>query len=156
MNAEPLSHAPVRVVPPVAFLTTFCAGIALSWAWRLPALEGVARWSLGGVLFVLGFMIGIGAVTTFGRARTSPNPFVATTALVEGGPYRYSRNPMYVGMILMYAGGAVLVRATAALLALPLPVLAVHFGTILPEERYLAATFGAVYADYCARVRRWI
>jgi len=156
MSADTLSHAPVRVVPPVAFVTAFCAGIALSWAWRLPAPEGAARWALGGVLFALGFVIGTGAIATFGRARTSPNPFVATTALVEGGPYRYSRNPMYVGMTLMYAGGAVLMRATAALLVLPLPVLAVHFGTILPEERYLATTFGVVYADYCARVRRWI
>jgi protein-S-isoprenylcysteine O-methyltransferase Ste14 len=90
------------------------------------------------------------------RAGTSPNPHVASTALVETGPFRLSRNPLYVSMVLVFCGLACLLRTPWALVLMPLAIAAVQVWVIVPEELYLAQRFGDGYAAYRARVRRWI
>jgi protein-S-isoprenylcysteine O-methyltransferase Ste14 len=92
----------------------------------------------------------------FLRARTSPLPMRPTTALVGSGPYRWTRNPMYLAMLLVYLGAALLFDVTWALVLSPAVVALVNRLVIAREERYLEAKFGEEYRRYKARVGRWI
>ncbi len=87
---------------------------------------------------------------------TSPNPARPTTALTIAGPYRFTRNPMYLAFALMSAGVAAVANALWPLLLVPVIVLVIQRVAILPEERYLAAKFGAEYLAFKARVPRWL
>jgi len=90
------------------------------------------------------------------RAGTNVRPDRPATALVTGGPFRFSRNPLYVSLIALYLGITLLFDALWPLILL-IPVLAfVHWGIVLREERYLELKFGDAYRDYKTRVRRWI
>ena len=80
----------------------------------------------------------------------------ATYALIEEGPYRLSRNPLYVGLLALYLGLALLATTFWGLVLFPVAVLLVLWGAILPEERFLHERFGAPYDDYTRRVRRWL
>ena len=79
-----------------------------------------------------------------------------TTTILDRGPFAVSRNPLYVGLIALYVGLALLWPSFWALILTPVGVWALWWGAIVPEERYLAAKFGAEYEDYRARVRRWL
>ena len=151
-----LDHAPVRVVAPILFATEYLIGALLGLIWPLPALGSPARWLAGAALVAPGLMTGMASLATMKRAGTSPNPHVASAALVESGPYRRTRNPMYVSMVLIFAGVSLAFRSTWSLALLPLAAVAVDRWVIAPEERYLTQRFGDAYTAYCARVRRWI
>jgi protein-S-isoprenylcysteine O-methyltransferase Ste14 len=107
-----------------------------------------------GVLFGI-FMASVSAAM-FRRAGTGIEPFDAATTLVTGGFYRYSRNPMYLGMILMLAGSAFLLGSAGALLPLVIFILVIRNHFVLAEERFLEAVFGQRYLDYKSNVRRWL
>lgn len=155
MRAAPADHPAILVFPPLVAVLGLALAALLQW-WRpLPAPEGGWRWLLGGLL-TLGFLVAIAAARVMRQAGTTPNPYAATTALVESGPFRFTRNPMYLALLFGYTGLALLLRLTWALLLLPVVALTLHFGMILPEERYLEAKFGAPYREYKARVRRWL
>jgi protein-S-isoprenylcysteine O-methyltransferase Ste14 len=87
--------------------------------------------------------------------RTSILPGGATNVVLQSGPFRVSRNPLYVGLIALDAGLALLAGSFWALVLVPVGIAALVWGAIRPEERYLAAKFGAEYEAYRARVRRW-
>ncbi|WAP70451.1 methyltransferase family protein [Jiella pelagia] len=96
------------------------------------------------------------ALLRFRRAGTNPEPWKPATALVVDGIYRLTRNPMYLGMALVYAGVAIILDC-AFTTALLLPaVLTIHYGVILREERYLTAKFGEPYRDFLRQSRRWL
>lgn len=76
--------------------------------------------------------------------------------MIEEGPYRFSRNPLYVGMLALYLGLALLAPSFWALVLFPVAVLLVRWGAIRPEEAFLREQFGASYDDYTRRVRRWL
>ena len=156
MSTTPEDHAPVRVIAPAVFTIAFVAGALLQWLVPLPAVSGMSRWALGAAVIAIGLWVGFGALRAMNHAGTSPNPYVASATLVEGASFRFSRNPMYLSMFLVFIGLAVLLRETLALLFLIPAVFAVQRNVIEPEERYLAVRFGAAYASYRARVRRWI
>lgn len=132
------------------------AGTLLLNRWRPVALlpRAVAT-PIGAVLLALG-LIGIPALLRFRRAGTSPLPWHRASALVTDGPYRVTRNPMYVGMTLLYLGATALANSAWPLVALPIVIALMHFLVIRGEEARLEAQFGDAYRDYCARVRRWI
>ncbi len=90
------------------------------------------------------------------RAGTNVNPREPTTALVVSGPFRFSRNPLYVALTLMYAGLAVVANAFWVLVLLVPVLLVLHSGVVRREERYLEAKFGEAYRQYRARVRRYL
>lgn len=90
------------------------------------------------------------------RAGTNVDPYHPTTAIVEAGPYRYTRNPLYVGMALIYSGISARANALPAALLLPAVLHLVDRGVIRREERYLEGKFGDEYLRYKGRVRRWI
>jgi protein-S-isoprenylcysteine O-methyltransferase Ste14 len=95
-------------------------------------------------------------VHLFRRHETGLLPGQATHALIEEGPYRLSRNPLYVGMLALYFGLALLAPTLSGLALFPAAVRLVLWGAIRPEERFLHERFGAPYDDYTRRVRRWL
>jgi protein-S-isoprenylcysteine O-methyltransferase Ste14 len=110
---------------------------------------------LGALLLGLG-CIGFGGIWVFLRAGTSPNPYRPSTALVTTGPYRFTRNPMYLGFTLLYLGVTCWVNSLWPLLALPLILLLMQRSVIAKEEAYLEHRFGEDYRQYRMRVRRWL
>ena len=113
--------------------------------------------SYAGIPAVL-FGIGMAAISAnmFRKAGTGIEPFDEATTLVTSGFYRYSRNPMYLGMILMLTGVAFLMGSIGAILPMVLFVLVIRNNFVLGEERFLEANFGQLYLDYKSTVRRWL
>ncbi len=135
---------------------------ALLLAWGLGRLwplgvnwPGWSRW-VGVVLLAAGAALAISAVVTFRLHHAAINPLGEATTIVASGPFRYTRNPMYVSLVMLQLGGTLAFQLPwAAILLVPV-VLALHFGVILPEEQYLAVALGEPYALYRTRVRRWL
>lgn len=146
-----------RAYPPALFLGGLLLGGVLHALRpvRLPLPRRV-RVAVGGVASVGGVLLAGSALRAMQHAHTSVSLHQPTTALVTGGPYRYSRNPIYVAMALLYTGLALLGNALYPLLLLPLVLTALYQQVIRYEERYLLHRFGQSYADYRARVRRWL
>jgi protein-S-isoprenylcysteine O-methyltransferase Ste14 len=130
--------------------------LALDWLLPLSVLEqGVAFW-LGVALLLVGLAIGFWGQTTVRAAGSHVNPSQPTTVIVTGGPFKFSRNPMYVGLTLLYLGLSLAVNTWWGFLALIPLLLVMHYGVVLREERYLARKFGETYRAYRARVRRYV
>lgn len=107
-------------------------------------------------LCVFGIALGGWGLLTFFRARTAIIPDRPASRLVVTGPYRFSRNPMYVALTVLYIGLSALTDSWWPLVFLPVVLTALWFLVIRREERYLAAAFSEEYAAYCRRVRRWL
>ena len=147
-----------RLPPPLYYGAAFAAGIALRGA-SVPLAIGGARGAavaVGVPFVVAGAALALAAVTAVVRHRTTIVPHHEVSALVTTGAYRISRNPMYTALAIAYLGSALLVGSWWPLATLPFALLAVRRVVIEPEERYLAGRFGQAYADYRARVRRWL
>jgi protein-S-isoprenylcysteine O-methyltransferase Ste14 len=146
--------ARVRVPPPLVFLAAIIAGallpgLRLQWPWA-------ARIAAGVILIAGALAPGIGAMRLFRKTGQDPKPWQPTPELIFDGPYRYTRNPMYVSMVLItLAVSAFSQRAWIAVLA-PVALLIVHFTAVLREEAYLADKFGEPYLAYKAKVRRYL
>jgi len=130
------------------------------WLIALPALDFTlpGRAVIAAVFFIVALVIGLSAVLGFRRAKTTVNPLKpeASTALVTGGIYRWTRNPMYLAMLLLLLAWACIVSNWAALAMLPLFVAYLNRFQIAPEERALQARFGAEFESYRRKVRRWL
>lgn len=121
-------------------------------------LDLPARSELAAVFVAVAVGIGAAALLGFRRAKTTVNPLKpeASSALVTGGIYRWTRNPMYLAMLLVLIGWACIVANLAALVMLPLFVSTLNRLQIEPEERALRARFGAEFENYRRKVRRWL
>jgi protein-S-isoprenylcysteine O-methyltransferase Ste14 len=143
---------------PWVFVLTYLVGVALELAWPpglLPAaLPGIGV--AGGVLFAVGAAVAGWGLLTFRRARTTTVPGKASAVLVTWGPYRFTRNPMYVGLVLAYLGEAGILHQTWPVVLLPLTVAYVNWIVIPVEEAKLKEVFGDEYERYRAGVRRWV
>ncbi len=152
--------AAVRIFPPGVPLITIIAGVLLDWI--IPINSGfevppIARYLVGGGIIVGAVaLFGFWSVRTMRSTGQSENPYKPTTEIVERGPFRITRNPMYLQMVLVCLGFAILLSNIWVLILTPLCALALHFLVILPEEAYLESKFGADYLEYKRRVRRWI
>ena len=149
--------AQVIVLPPLLFLGAIALAVLLEVVvpFPLPLSPGVA-YGLGALLVLGGLALLLLGARRFSAAGTNIPPTLPTTALVVTGPYRWSRNPLYLAMLLIYAGlGIAALSSWALLLAVPL-VLVLNYGVIIREEAYLERKFGGDYRAYRARVRRWI
>ncbi|AWI58576.1 methyltransferase family protein [Sinorhizobium fredii] len=149
------SGAVVR--PPIAWVLAGAVGFLLDGVFPLPFLPSAmpATW-LGAILFLAGLALLIWAATTFRRAGTHIQTVQPTTTIVEEGPYRYSRNPIYVGMLLGLIGLALGFDSLWLLIMLVPFYFVIRYGVIAREEAYLERKFGDVYRAYKARVRRWL
>ncbi len=140
------------------------AGLAALIMWVLarqgPVLELAipVRLSLAILMTLSGLAVALAGVVSFHRAETTVNPFMPekSTALVSSGIYRFSRNPMYLGMLLVLLAWALWLTAPLALVGPALFVIWITRFQIIPEERALRARFGPEFDAYCRRVRRWI
>jgi protein-S-isoprenylcysteine O-methyltransferase Ste14 len=156
MTAPRRATAAFRVWPPVAVGAPLLAGWLATRAWGDPVELGGWRVPLGGALVVFFVAWNGWALWLFGRHRTGLLPGQETHAIIEEGPYARSRNPLYLGLLALYVGIALLVPTVWALVLLPAAVLLLDWGAIRPEERYLHERFGAPYDEYRRRVRRWL
>ena len=155
---ESLDAAAVRVFPPAVPLLTILLGIGLNrlCPFRLK-LSAPARYMTGGGIIgaaVLG--LGLSSVILLRRSGQSENPWTPTTEVVTRGPYRFTRNPLYLQMVLGCVGFAILLRNLWILLLTPLCAWALHIFAILPEEVYLERKFGEGYRSYKCKVPRWL
>jgi protein-S-isoprenylcysteine O-methyltransferase Ste14 len=145
-----------RLWPPVATGAPLLVGWLASAVWGDPVTVGGWRFPLGWVL-VLAFAGWNGwALWLFHRHRTGLLPGQATRVMIEEGPYRRSRNPLYVGLLALQLGLALLTGTFWGVVLLPAAVLLLTWGAVRPEERFLHERFGAAYDDYTKRVRRWL
>ena len=132
----------------------------LMWLIAVPALDFALprREVAATIFFSIAMLVGLSAVLGFRRARTTLNPLKPqeASALVVRGIYRWTRNPMYLAMLLVLVGWACIVANWAALAMLPLFVIYLNRFQIVPEERALHARFGAEFENYRRKVRRWL
>ena len=145
--------------PPLVFVLGYAVGYALQRAFPVTLVAAAARgvWrGLGWGLVALGAVLMGSAVVAFRRAGTTPNPTKPTTAFVTQGPYRFTRNPMYVGWVFIYVGADLLTRALWPLVLLPAVLFLMRRRVIALEEAYLERKFTDDYRAYRARVRRWL
>ncbi len=145
--------------PPFIYLTYLLLGLALDRMLPLPVAlpeDVLIQWTAGGGLILVGVSIMAAGIRNFSRAATPVPSNQPVRALVTTGIHGWSRNPIYVGMFLLYAGIGLAARSPWVLvLALPLAI-TVRYGVVAREEAYLERRFGDTYRDYKARVRRWL
>lgn len=148
-------HVVIR--PPLAWGLAIIAGLALNWLVPLPFLPAdlPAGWP-GAMVFVLALALGVWAVVTITRAGSNVPTNLPSTTLVESGPYRFTRNPIYLGMLLSLIGLAIAFNNLWLLTMLVPFALVLRYGVVAREEVYLERKFGDVYRGYRSRVRRWL
>jgi protein-S-isoprenylcysteine O-methyltransferase Ste14 len=111
---------------------------------------------VGGVLLLVFGIWNGWTLTVMAANRTAVLPGGATRAVLDRGPFRFSRNPLYLGLIVLDVALALLWPSAWALIGVPIGVALLYWGAIAPEERYLSSKFGAEYDEYRRRVRRWL
>jgi protein-S-isoprenylcysteine O-methyltransferase Ste14 len=148
-----LLHVPV----PWVFVLVYLIGFAVERVWPLDAVEKVPYVGIaGGVALGIGVGIAGWGLVTFWLARTTTVPGETSSQMVTWGPYRFTRNPMYVGLTLAYFGEALLLRHFWPAVLLPLVIAYVHWIVIPVEEAKLREAFGDRYDQYRTRVGRWV
>jgi protein-S-isoprenylcysteine O-methyltransferase Ste14 len=149
--------AHVLIRPPIAWALTFIAGFAFDWLMPLPFMPSAvpAGW-IGGAAFVAALALVAWAIATITQAGSNVPTNMPTTAIVESGPYRFTRNPIYLGMMVGLVGLAIAFDNFWLVVTLVPFVLLIRYGVVAREEVYLEHKFGDVYRQYRARVRRWL
>ena len=153
--------ARVIIRPPLALGLAVIAGLALEWLVPLPFLSadlsaGGFGTIVGAIVFVLALALFAWAIVTITRAGSNIPTSLPTTTIVESGPYRFGRNPIYLSMFLGLIGLALAVGNLWLLLMLVPFALVIRYGVVAREEAYLERKFGDVYRGYRSRVRRWL
>jgi protein-S-isoprenylcysteine O-methyltransferase Ste14 len=155
MNDTAQDTAGVVAPPPLIFGGGLVAGLGLHALVPFPFAPRALR-LLGRPLVALGIILAVSGFRTLRRAGTEVDPRRPTTRIVTHGPYRHSRNPLYMALALIYGGVTLRANAGWAALLLPAVLVVVRRGVIDREERYLEGRFGEEYRAYRARVRRWV
>jgi protein-S-isoprenylcysteine O-methyltransferase Ste14 len=149
-------HGSKPIYPPVYWLTAALLMLGLHFSMPVRQLvHGRSRY-LGVLLLAAGLAVILWAARIFDRAGTTIKPFEQSSALVDRGPYRYSRNPIYLGMVAGLTGIAVLAGSLTPFLVVPLFAFFIDRRFIRIEETQLRQTFGSEYDVYTAKVRRWL
>lgn len=155
-KSAPQDHAGVVIPPPLVFLTFLVAGIWAQSDWIDGLFPVGLGFYAGALLVLLALLILLASAVKFKTAKTSIEPWKPTSNIISHGPYGYSRNPLYVAMILTHLGIAAAAGSYAALLSVLPCVIFIRYYVIAREEAYLERKFGAEYMDYKNAVRRWI
>lgn len=154
MDRDPQDIPGVVAHPPLLYAGGLLLGLVLYHFLPQAILPDRFARALG-ILCVLASVVGFAGLWAFLRAGTSPDPFVPSGTLVVSGPYRWTRNPMYLGFTLLYLGISLWVNALWPLLLLVV-LFAIQRGVIAREEAYLERRFGDGYRAYRTKVRRWL
>jgi protein-S-isoprenylcysteine O-methyltransferase Ste14 len=148
--------AQVRLIPPVVYFGPFGVLWALHW-WRPWTIPGGGALTVAGLALVLtGVALTVWSVVTLTRAHTTFIPWDQVTAMVTTGPFRFSRNPIYLADAIAYLGGTLLIHSWWPLPLLPGIIVVIRRKVIDREERYLTERFDDAYREYQSRVRRWL
>jgi protein-S-isoprenylcysteine O-methyltransferase Ste14 len=150
------NHARIMFPPPMLFLGFLIGALVLNWLFPLPEPWTTILRIAGGAAVVSGLLLGGAAISRMRRAHTSPGPDRPTTALVTEGPYRFTRNPIYLGFLLIYLGFTLMAGTLWGLVLSPILLWIATRAIIRAEEAYLAERFPDDYEAYKARVRRWL
>jgi len=154
--ADDQDNPGIRVPPPLIYLFALLLGLLLNRKFHVPCLShGVAR-VLGWPLVGGGMALAAWFARTMNAADTTLRIDKPVSSLVQDGPFRYSRNPGYLSLTMLYAGVAVLRNALWAIILMPLVLHVIQREVIEREERYLERTFGEEYLAYKRKVRRWV
>jgi protein-S-isoprenylcysteine O-methyltransferase Ste14 len=157
MDTRRPAHRPrTLLLPPAPYAAAMIGGWwldrnVLPLSWDLRAVAPLLGWLLVGA----GLALFVWTLVTFARHRTTVNPYRAASTLCTGGPFRFSRNPIYLGDWFVLGGVSLLLDTAWPLAFAPLIWFMLRFGVIRHEEAHLEAKFGDAYRDYKARVRRW-
>jgi protein-S-isoprenylcysteine O-methyltransferase Ste14 len=146
----------VVALTPLLYAAALAVVIVLSWFWPMPIFaQAVALWA-GLVLIAIGVAAAIWGRRTMRAVGTNINPALPATTIVTSGPFRFSRNPLYFALTLLYLGLTLAVNTWWGIVVL-VPLLTVmHRGVVLREERYLEEKFGGRYRQYRSKVRRYL
>jgi len=153
---KPADHAGVKVPPPLIYAGVFGVGMLLQQFFPVELLHIPMGRIVAFVCISIAAILGVWGLVSFWLARTNPLPDKPSTVLVMVGPYRLTRNPMYMSLIFLYVGLAIWFDIFWALVLLPLCIAIIRYYVIAKEEGYLERKFGQEYLDYKARVRRWL
>ena len=155
--ADTTDTANVVIRPPIAWAVAVLVGLALNWLLPLRFAPATvpAGW-LGATVFALALALFAWAIVTITRAGSNVPTNRPTTTIVDRGPYRLTRNPIYLGMVLGLIGLAIALNSLWLLLTLVPFALVIRYGVVAREEAYLERKFGDDYRRYRARVRRWL
>jgi protein-S-isoprenylcysteine O-methyltransferase Ste14 len=150
--------AAVRIPPPLIFLACLGTGIFLEYVFPLSVVRcaWTIRMVLGSLLIVVSGLIAISALYALLKNKTPYNPAKPTMKIVREGSFRFSRNPLYLSLLLLLGGFAALLCSLWLAFALIILFILLKRYAIRPEEKYLAEKFGDDYLGYKASVRRWI
>ncbi len=149
-------NAQVIARPPLVYAGALLTVAALRWKWPLPVF-GAGFWDeLAVALLIVGIVLIAWGRRTLAAAGTEVSPTRPTTTIVDAGPYRYTRNPLYLGLTSGYVAFLIWLHSWWAVILLPVLLAVMHFGVVLPEERYLEAKFGDAYRRYRRRVARYL
>ena len=155
MNVE-ASSGPIRIPPPVIYVAALAIGFVLNYLWPMSPFSGSSRYVIGSLLIAVNVLIMPPVLRRFRRAGTAFNVRKAASVLITDGPYRFSRNPSYVSLTLLYLGiGTLLNNGWILILVAPV-FLVMDLWVVRKEERHLETKFGEDYLRYKAAVRRWL
>jgi protein-S-isoprenylcysteine O-methyltransferase Ste14 len=157
--AEPLQNAGVRFPPPLLFVAGLAIGVLLDHGVLAVPMSHTPWSSLEGIgagLALAGGCLIAWGMLTFHAAHTAILPHQPASTLVERGPYRFTRNPMYTGLTIAYIGAALLLNTAWPIIMLPIVLALLVRLVVRREEAYLHDAFGAEYTAYQSRVRRWL
>ena len=156
MQRQEPDRAEFLVPPPFIYLAAVVLGIVIDLGFPLPVLPMPVALGLGAALVaVAGALLGW-TTRTMLAAGEHPDPDRPTSVIVTGGPYLFSRNPLYLALAIFATGVALLVNSGWGLALVAPALIATHYWAIAPEERYLDGKFVDGYRAYKSRVRRWI
>jgi len=149
----------IIILPPIAFFAAVFLTFALGRWLSFGVLNDIPRLFLavvGVVVMAVALLITMTGIFAFKRAGTNVNPYQPSLKIVRDGPYRFTRNPMYLGMILFTFGFGIAVATIWGLIVACLLWALLHWGVVLREEEYLTTKFGAAYSELLAATRRWL
>ncbi len=156
MNVEASSGPGIRIPPPVIYVAALAVGFVLNSLWPLSPLSGSSRYVIGSVVILVSGLIIAPVLRRFRRGGTPFDVRKPASALITEGPYRFSRNPSYVSLTLLYLGIGILLN-NGWILILAAPVfLVMDLWAVRGEERHLEAKFGEGFLRYKAPVGRWL
>jgi protein-S-isoprenylcysteine O-methyltransferase Ste14 len=154
--SEPKDHADVKIHPPILLLLHLFAVILLNKFLPLfLVFPKILEW-IGYVLVLVGLGLAFNAVSRFMRAHTTVDPHGSVNTIVTSGPYRFSRNPIYLGFVCMLIDFPFIFRIYWGLILSPLFIVLMNMLVIQHEEAYLEKKFGDEYTSFKSRVRRWL
>ena len=155
---EPRDRAAIIAPPPLMTVMCIAAGAVIEHFKPFPLLPGLGHSRITiciTLLIVAATLIG-SAIRQFRQHNEHPSPYKPTGAIMDSGIYGRTRNPIYVGFLIVVLAAAVALNSLWIALSVAVLFLLLHFGVVRPEERYLAGKFGSAYDDYRRRVPRWI